>query len=280
MTTITQHDVEAAGLRLHYTECGSGEPVLLLHGWPTSSFLWRKVMPQIAVAGARAIALDLPGFGDSDKPLDVSYGYGFFNKVLDGFFDALSIGDISLVVHDLSGPIGLYWAAHNKERVRKLAILDTLLYPEVHWSVVALIAAYRLPVFRDLLTSPRVLEKFLRMGVKESLTDEAIATYLAPFRSREARRALAKAACELSPEGLSEIARFIPNIDVPVRIIYGEKDGLPGVAATMHRVAREVPHAQLTMLAGTGHFLQEDQPSELGRMLGEFFGVQPEGLAS
>jgi pimeloyl-ACP methyl ester carboxylesterase len=280
MTTITQHDVDANGLRLHYTECGSGEPVLLLHGWPTSSFLWRNVMPPIAAAGARAIALDLPGFGDSDKPLDVRYGFRFFNKVLDGFLDALSISAVSLVVHDLSGPVGLYWAAHNKARVRKLAILDTLLYPDLHWSVVAFIAACRVPGLRALLTSPRGLEMVMRMGVKEGLSDEVIATYLAPFRSKEARRALAKTAYGLSPKGIAEVVRFIPTLDVPVRIIYGDKDVLPGVAKTMHRLAREVPHAQLSALAGSGHFPQEDRPAELGRMLGDFFVARSANLAS
>lgn len=81
--TIESHYVEAAGLRLHYRSCGEGEPVLLLHGWPTSSYLWREVIPAIAAAGSRAIALDLPGFGASDKPLDASYSFHFFMRALE-----------------------------------------------------------------------------------------------------------------------------------------------------------------------------------------------------
>ena len=111
---VTSHDVNVEGMRLHYLECGSGEPVLLLHGWPTSSFLWRNVMGHIGKK-SRAIALDLPGFGASDKPLDASYSFRFYSRVLDGFLSALNIDKTSLAVHDLGGPVGLYWACRNPE---------------------------------------------------------------------------------------------------------------------------------------------------------------------
>ncbi len=103
---ISSRSVEVDGLRLHYLESGSGEPVLLLHGWPTSSFLYRNVIGHVA-QNSRAIALDLPGFGSSDKPLDASYSFRFYSRVLDGFLSALGIDKTSLVVHDLGGPVGL-----------------------------------------------------------------------------------------------------------------------------------------------------------------------------
>src|SRR3954470_17842916 len=116
--------VEVDGLALAYREQGAGPAVLLLHGWPTSSFLWRDVMPPIAERN-RVIALDLPGFGASDKPGDVRYGFELFGKALDGFLAALDIDRTAIGVHDLGGPIGIHWAVHHPERVTKLALLNT-----------------------------------------------------------------------------------------------------------------------------------------------------------
>ena len=89
-TEVTSHSVNVDGLNIHYLSAGEGDPVLLIHGFPTSSHLWRNVMPEIANTH-RAIAIDLPGYGLSDKPLDVKYNFRFFEKVLNGFLDALGI---------------------------------------------------------------------------------------------------------------------------------------------------------------------------------------------
>ncbi|MBW2162329.1 MAG: alpha/beta fold hydrolase [Deltaproteobacteria bacterium] len=134
MPAPTSHHVTIQNLRLHYTEAGEGDPILLLHGFPTSSHLYRNILPQLAKTH-RAIALDLPGYGLSDKPLDVRYDYDFYTDVLNSFLDALGIGETNLVVHDLGGPVGLYWAIQNPGRVPKLVILNTLVYPETSWAV-------------------------------------------------------------------------------------------------------------------------------------------------
>ncbi len=123
------------GLTLGYRELGEGPPVLLLHGWPTSSFLWRNVMPPIAGAN-RVIALDLPGFGASDKPADGRYDFEMFERAIDGFLERLEIDRLGLAVHDLGGPVGVHWALGRKERVESLALLNTLLYPEFSPAVI------------------------------------------------------------------------------------------------------------------------------------------------
>ena len=103
------------GLTLGYRELGSGPPVLLLHGWPTSSFLWRRVMPPIARRN-RVLALDLPGFGASDKPTDGRYNWGDFELAIDGFLDALGIDQVAIAGHDLGGPVAVHWLLANRER--------------------------------------------------------------------------------------------------------------------------------------------------------------------
>jgi len=264
--------VEVDGLRLHYLAAGEGDPVLLLHGWPTSSFLWRDVMGPIAERH-RIIALDLPGFGQSDKPLDVSYSFRYFERVLSGFLGRLEIDRTSLVVHDLGGPIGLYWACRNSDRLDKLALLNTLVYPEVSWAVVAFVAAIKLPGLRSIMASPWGLKQALRIGVhdRSRLSDEAIRGVQAPFASRPSRKALLKAGTNLSPKGFVQIARWLPSLNAPVRGIYGERDRiLPDIARTMERVQQDVPHAEVTALPDCGHFLQEERPAHLGRLLAEF----------
>src|SRR5919108_5448946 len=123
---------------LGYRELGSGPPVLLIHGWPTSSFLWRDVMPPIARRN-RVLAVDLPGFGASDKPTGMTYDFEFFERALDDFLAALDIQELAIAVHDLGGPLGLHWALHRPDRVTRVALLNTLVYPEFSEAVLAFI---------------------------------------------------------------------------------------------------------------------------------------------
>jgi pimeloyl-ACP methyl ester carboxylesterase len=274
MTAATIETVRVGDIKLAYRELGEGRPVLLLHGWPTSSLLWRDVMPPIARRN-RVLALDMPGFGGSDKPLETRYGFDFFERAIDGFLAALDIDEVGLAVHDLGGPIGVHWALDRQERVSRLAILNTLLYPEFSEAVLEFIKACTTPELRDQLTSPAGLEAAMRLGVADDakLTDELLAGVREPFQSDESRRALADAGVGLELEGFREIGNRLSELRVPVRILYGEQDRiLPDVAETMARVQRDVPGAVATALPNCGHFLQEDAPEQVGELLAEFFG--------
>src|SRR4051794_14453485 len=155
--TATLDTVTVDGRTVAYRELGEGPPVLLVHGWPTSSFLWRNVMPPIAAAN-RVVAIDLPGFGASDKPLDVKYDFDFFERTLDAFLAELEIDEVGLAVHDLGGPIGVHWTLRRPERVTRLALLNTLLYPEFAPSVIEFVTTLATPDQRGKLTSPQGLE--------------------------------------------------------------------------------------------------------------------------
>ncbi|PRP93160.1 Haloalkane dehalogenase [Enhygromyxa salina] len=265
--------VSVDGLEIAYRECGEGRPVLLIHGWPTSSFLWRNVMPGIA-AHRRVIAIDLPGFGDSSKPLDRSYSFRMYERVLDGFLDALSVDELGLCVHDLGGPIGLYWASQNSARIERLALCNTLAYPELSWAAKAFLAATVTPGFRRALTSQWGLAQALRLGVSDRsrLPPDAIEGIQRPFQTAAARKALLAAGRGLSQDGLETIASWLPRVDVPVRIIYGARDRiLPDIRKTVDRLVRDLPQAEVSVFDDCGHFLQEERPAELGELLGQFF---------
>jgi pimeloyl-ACP methyl ester carboxylesterase len=265
--------VELDALKLAYREAGSGPPVLLLHGWPTSSFLWREVMKPIARRN-RVLALDLPAFGESDKPLEESYGFDFFESAIDGFLESLGIDQVAIGGHDVGGPIALHWALKRPERVTKVALLNTLVYPEFSEAVLQFIHACSTPEIREQLTSPAGLEAAIRLGVADdSKLDRGVFDAVsAPFASEEARLALAKAGIGLEPAGFEEIARRLPSLEVPLRVVYGEQDRiLPDVAETMARVKHDVPHAEVTAMPACGHFLQEEEPEEIGELLADFF---------
>jgi haloalkane dehalogenase len=272
MTEPSSHYTEVNDLRLHYLEAGEGDPILLLHGFPTSSHLYRNILPELAKTH-RAIALDLPGYGLSDKPLDVRYDYDFYADILDGFLDALGIGDTHLCVHDLGGPVGLYWAIQNPGRIPKLIILNTLVYAETSWAVKLFLLAMKTPGLRDYLVSPKGIVATMKLGVvnKGRLNREALTPYTAPFEDPAARKALIKAASALGTAGLAKIARELPTYQTSIRLIYGENDlVLPDIAKTMHRLQSDHPQAELTPLKNCGHFLQEDEPKRVGHLISEF----------
>jgi haloalkane dehalogenase len=276
MPQPSSHYTQANGLRLHYLQSGAPDPnvlpILLLHGFPTSSHLYRNILPELGKA-RRAIALDLPGYGLSDKPLDINYDYDFYADTLDAFLDALGIGDTHLCVHDLGGPIGLYWMLRHPHRVPKLVLLNTLVYPQTSWAVKLFLLALKTPGLRDYIASPKGIVGAMKLGVvnKGRLNREVLTPYTAPFEGPAARKALLKAASGLGIGGLAKIARELPSYQGTIRLIYGENDrALPDIAQTMQRLQRAHPEAELTAIPNCGHFLQEDEPEKVAELISDF----------
>ena len=280
MTEPSSRHIAANSLDLHYLEAAApdpnGDPILLLHGFPTSSHLYRNILPELGKTH-RAIALDLPGYGLSDKPLDVAYDYQLYARTLDAFLDALGIERTHLVVHDLGGPAGLYWATHHPERVSSIVVLNTLVFPEVHWTVTAFLLALRTPGLRDFLVSPRGIVATMKLGVvhKERMNRQTLTPYTAPFETPAARKALIQAGSGLGVDGLAQIAEKLPSLQVPLRLIYGQNDRiLPDVAKTMKRLQKLRPDAELTALPRCGHFLQEDEPERVAQLIEKFLSAE------
>ena len=264
------------GLKIQFREVGAGPAVLLVHGWPSSSFLWRGVMPHIG-GRCRTIAIDLPGFGGSDKPLDRVYDGPSYVPLLEGFCDALEIGpSLSLAVHDLGGPAGLYWASRSPRQIERLAILNTLIYPELSLMVRAFMAACRTPGVAGVLATPWALRQTLRFGLKRPgrASKEALAAISAPFGDADSRRVLIKTLAELDLAVLSEVAEWVSSREIPVQIVRGAGDRiLPEMGKTAQRLLSDLPQARIHTFDDCGHFLQEERPDEVGQMLAEFFAA-------
>lgn len=273
MNKGTKEHLDVDDLKVAYVDEGEGSPVLLLHGWPTSSFLYRNITPVLAQQH-RVIVPDLPGFGDSSKPVDRQYSFELFAAVLDALVEQLELEDPGLVVHDLGGPIGVHWALHRPGRVSRLALLNTLIYPDFDPTVLEFVTTLMDPAKREELVSDEGLREAMRIGVgnPDSLSDEVMDGVVEPFRTVEDRQALALAGIGLHPDGFAEVARLLPGLDIPVLGLYGTDDRiLPDVAVTFARVKRDVSQAEIESLPGAGHFLQEDAPAEIAERLGRFF---------
>ena len=286
------------GLKIHYLSSGEGDPIVLLHGWPTSSYLWREIIPPLAKT-AKVIAPDLPGFGKSDKPMDAPYTHNYHAKILDDFINKLNLGKVSIVLHDVGVPIGLLWAIRNPVKIHKIVILNSLFYPD---GCCKLFYTYKISLFRRLLmTIPYpetpVLLKLLLIGIrtagirklvftlwpgvymvmtkgvnnKKVMTKDVIKDYQTPFAGANGRRILEKTYVGLELDELEEIIEKLPSLRAPVHIIYGENDWvLPHLGEENRRLQKELPDARLTAVPNCGHFIQEDQQEELSQLLREF----------
>jgi haloalkane dehalogenase len=263
------------GTRIAYRELGDGPAVLLVHGWPTSSFLFRNVMPTLAEHN-RVIAIDLPGFGASDKPVESRYDFDFFESAIDAFLAAVGVDRVAVVGHDLGGPVVVHWAMRRPERVTRIGLLNTLLYPEFSDAVTEFVTELMTPEGAARFTSPGGLAEMLRLGVSDPavITDEVAAAVAAPFRSEQDRRTLARAGYGLGIRGFVEIAAELGSITCPVAVVYGTGDQiLPEVNETFERLQRDVPHAMVTPLTGLGHFVTEDAPAAVAAALAPFLAA-------
>jgi haloalkane dehalogenase len=257
-------------LRLAHLDVGNGPPVLLLHGEPTWSFLWRKVIPPIRDAGYRCIAPDLPGFGRSDKPIDVDwYTYDRHTDSVARLFAELKLRDATLVVHDWGGPIGLRVAVEHPEWIGRMVVLDTVLFTGYQKMTDAWLA------FRELAQRSEDLPVsfLIRAGCKSVLPPSVVAAYDAPFPNPSAK-AGARAFPLILPtspqmEGAATGQRVLDALASdrrPKLIIWSDGDPILPIDAG-YRFARAIGADIDHVVKGVGHYLQEDAGHQVGRMI-------------
>jgi haloalkane dehalogenase len=261
------------GLRLHYLDEGTGPPVLLLHGEPTWSYLYRKVIPQLTPAG-RAIAPDYLGFGRSDKPLDrEAYTYDLHVASITRLVEELDLRDATVVVQDWGGPVGLRVATENPDRFSRLVIMNTGIGggrpPSDEWLR-----------FRDWLRrlgSDVVPGRLVRISAVQPIADEVVAAYSAPWPVPESKAGI-RAFPDLVPISPDhpDLAQHMAVKDAlarwerPALVLFSDSDPIfsPRVA---ERIAEHIPGAlEPEIVAGAGHFLQEDQGELIGRRISRF----------
>jgi haloalkane dehalogenase len=272
------------GLQMAYAEAGAGRPIVLLHGNPTSSYLWRNVIPHLAGLG-RCIAPDLIGMGGSDKLPDSgpdSYRFVEHRRYLDGLLQALGIErDVVLVGHDWGGALLFDWANRHRDAVRGIAYMETIVAP-MQWSdmpqrVVPVFQAFRSPAGEDLVLQQNAfVEQVLPGAVLRQLDDAAMAAYRRPFAEPgEGRRPTLSWPRQIPLNGepaevnaiVTAYADWLGGSDVPKLFI----DADPG-AITRGRVralCRGWPNQRIATVPGV-HFIQEDSPDAIGQAIADW----------
>jgi haloalkane dehalogenase len=255
------------GLRMHYLDEGEGDPVLLLHGEPTWSFLYRKMIPPLA-AVARCVAPDYFGFGRSDKPTERGwYSYERHVGSITRLVHELDLRRITLVVQDWGGPVGFRFAVENPERVAKVVIMNTGIgarAPSDEW--------LRFQSFMRRVGTEIEAGQLVRMSLVQPTSDEIIAAYDAPFPVPESRigivqfpELVATSSEHPSASAMLVVRDRLRELDRPTLVVFSDSDPIFSRRAA-ELMAELLPGAELDPpVEGAGHFLQEDR----GELLGE-----------
>ena len=272
--------------QMAYVEAGQGDPVVLLHGNPTSSYLWRNVMPHLVPLG-RCIAPDLMGMGDSDKlPNSGPGSYRFVEqrRYLDALLEELGVREnVTLVIHDWGSGLGFDWANRHRDAVKGIAYMEAIVGPQGwdHWdnmNMRPLLQALRSEAGEEMvLESNFFIEKILPGAILRTLTPEEMAEYRRPFlEPGESRRPTLTFPREIPIEGdpadVSEIvnayAKWLATSEIPKLFLKAEPGALLAVGANLER-ARSWP-AQTEVTVKGVHFVQEDSPDEIGSAIAEW----------
>lgn len=272
------------GKRIAYVEEGSGDPIVLLHGNPTSSFLWRNVIPELTGSG-RVIVPDLIGQGDSEKlpasdgadryTLEVAYFY------VDGLLNSIGANqNVTLVIHDWGSAIGFMWAMRNPAATRGVAYMEAIVKP-VSWAdwpegAVGIFKGFRSEKGEDLILNRNMfIEGVLPSSVLRKLTDAEMDAYRAPHINSEDRQPLLNWPRQLPIEGepadvvaiVERYGAFMASSDMPKLFINADPGSI--LVGPQREFCRSWPNQQEVTVKGS-HFVQEDSPAEIGQAVAKW----------
>jgi len=265
---IEQHrragrEFEAGGVRSFVREQGSGEPVVLMHGVPASSYLYRKVLPFLAARGLRGVAFDLPGLGLAERPAGFDYTWTGLGRWTGEAIDGLGIDRCHLVLHDIGGPIGLEWAVRNRDRVKTLTVLDTLLAVDGfrrHWTMAMLAPPVIGRVLLETNRGPVARWLFYSNGIanRSATPPHEVDAYFALLRGDDGGRAFQRIVRGFEPTAEKEQLYLggLREAGWPGRVLWGDSD--PALGADDRRPIEEALGVEATVIPAK-HFLQEDQ---------------------
>ena len=274
--------VQVHGSRMHYVEEGAGDPVLFLHGNPTSSYLWRNVIPHLSPL-ARCIAPDLIGMGKSDKP-DIEYRFFDHVRYVDGFIEALGLRNITFVGHDWGSALAFHHARRHEDDVKGLAFMEAIVRPVTwdEWPEQArqMFQAFRTPqVGWDLLVNQNAfVEQVLPGAIFRKLSQEEMDRYREPFLDPASRKPVWRWPNELPIEGepadvveaAQAYADWLGKSDVPKLLLYAQ----PGAIMREPLVEwcrKNVRNLKAVDIGPGVHFVQEDRPHEIGEAIAQWY---------
>ncbi len=274
--------IEVLGSKMHYIDEGEGSPFLFLHGNPTSSYLWRNIIPHVRPFG-RAIAVDLIGMGKSDKP-DIDYRFPTHIKYVDEFIRLLDLKDIVLVLHDWGSGIGFNYAMHNEANVKGIVFMEAMLRP-MYWKQFQLVERFLFKRFRHPTKGPKMIvknnffvEKVVPNFMVRKLTKEEMDHYREPFLEESSRKPVLVWPNEIPIDGYPEdnteiVLNYFEKLkqsDIPKLLLWA-KPGAILKEKQVEQVKRDFKNLKDVYVGKGKHYLQEDQPDEIGKAIVEWY---------
>ena len=277
---IPAKQVQVEGVNIRYIDEGEGDPLVLVHGIPTSSFLWRHMIKDLSAYG-RVIAPDLPGFGFSDPPQNGDYSISNYARLLESFLETLSLEPATLICHDYGGPIVITYAMKNPDKYKKLIILDTFLHDDLPPMPLSMKIDKVWP-FGEIFMGLGG-ESIARTGLEDGVVDKALITeeivkryYLPQGTPEKLNKAMLGTLRAEYKKDLALIEKNIGNIEKPTLIIWGDKDRfLPLYLG--QRIQQDIRGSKLEVIPNCGHFLQEEKPETVTKIIVEFLGSKEPG---
>ena len=263
-----------------YVDTGSGDPVVFLHGNPTSSYLWRNIIPQVE-KGHRCLAPDLIGMGDSGKNPAGSYRFVDHARYLDAWFEAMDLTQsVTLVIHDWGSALGFHWAHRHPERIKAIVYMEAIVQPLTWdaWPEAAkkIFQAMRSPAGEEIVLQKNTfVERILPASVMRGLTEEEMTVYKRPYlEPGESRRPTLtwprQIPIEGEPADVTEIvaayAKWISTSDIPKLFVNADPGTI--LIGPQREFCRTWPNQKEMTIAGS-HFVQEDAPVEIGQAIAE-----------
>ena len=271
------------GKRMAYHDSGSGDAVVFLHGNPTSSYLWRNIVPHVSPL-ARVVVPDLIGQGDSDKLDDTgpdSYRFVEHREYLDGLLDQLHLGDnITFVIHDWGSALGFDWANRHRDRVAGLVYMEAIVCPMTwaEWPEAAagIFQGFRSPAGEEMvITKNLFVEAVLPGSIQRKLTPEEMNEYRRPFVEAEHRRPTLTWPRQIPIEGepadvtqiVTDYGDWLSNSDVPKLLVNADPGAI--LNGPQLEYCRTWPNQTEVTVVGN-HFCQEDSPHEIGQAIADW----------
>ena len=281
---------DVLGSRMHYVEHGSGDPVLFLHGQPTWSYLWRRVLPELEGRG-RLIAVDLIGYGLSDRP-GIEYDISDHVRYLDAFIDALDLDRLTMVGHDWGSFFGFHYARRHPERIKGLAFMEALLFPVPGYDAFdpqtreffQTLRASQANAERMMVDENQFIEGVLPALTQCTLEKHELDAYRAPWADPADRRILCKFPQELciggEPADVHDMQMaymdWLEQTQVPKLLVHAEPGVMiPSAAAAWYR--DQLPNTETADVGSGLHYIQEDRPHEIGVAIADW--MDRHGLA-
>jgi haloalkane dehalogenase len=273
--------IDVLGSRMAYVDVGEGPVVLFQHGNPTSSYLWRNVIPHVA-PHARCIAADLIGMGESDKP-DIPYRFDDQARYFQAFIEALDLQDVVLVLHDWGSALGLDWARRHEDRVRGIALME-FIWPIPTWMDLPAKGAEIFKAFRTaeegrklLINDNIFIEQILPGSIVRMLSDEEMDAYRAPFVDAAAREPVHRFPNELPIAGAPADVWVMANAyhdwlletEIPKLFFWAD----PGSFISPTRAAwlqARLKACKSVALGPGRHYVQEDHPEVIGQEIAKW----------